>query len=532
MTSRYSGYVGTKQTPQSEPIFGSSQVKNSAGGYVWAVTKWDQLLRFLILGAEGGTYYVGERKLVTENAKSVLDCIKEDPTKVVETVVSVSEGGRAPKQDPAIFVLALVCAHASPVGKQEAYKALNRVCRTGTHLFQFVQSIQDLRGWSRGLRNAVARWYVNNPNIEYQLAKYQSRNGWSHKDVMRLSHPKPKSNEQADLFKLVVGKGEANHNTPIFLAMEAAKGVESKMTSPEGQQRLVAEIVKNSRLSREMVPTQYLNKPQIQDALLYSMPITAMIRNLGGMTASGFLKSNLEPQVQYICDTIRNVDVLKKGRVHPIAILNALRTYTAGHGEKGKLSWSPVQSIVDALNDAFYLAFQAVVPTGKNFMLGCDISSSMDGSKVAGTSLTAREAAAAMALVTMATEKNCEILGFSNELVRLPISPKQRLDDVINTMRRVPFGGTDASLPIIAATQLNLKVDVFGIYTDNETWAGRIHPAQALKAYRAKTGINAKMYVVGTDANPFTIADPTDPGMLDVVGFDTSVPQIIAEFVK
>jgi 60 kDa SS-A/Ro ribonucleoprotein len=36
--------------------------------------------------------------------------------------------------------------------------------------------------------------------------------------------------------------------------------------------------------------------------------------------------------------------------------------------------------------------------------------------------------------------------------------------------------------------------------------------------------------VVGMVSNGFTIADPTDPGMLDVVGFDASAPNTISDF--
>jgi 60 kDa SS-A/Ro ribonucleoprotein len=31
-------------------------------------------------------------------------------------------------------------------------------------------------------------------------------------------------------------------------------------------------------------------------------------------------------------------------------------------------------------------------------------------------------------------------------------------------------------------------------------------------------------------ANKFSIADPLDAGMLDVVGFDTSAPQLMSDF--
>jgi 60 kDa SS-A/Ro ribonucleoprotein len=74
-------------------------------------------------------------------------------------------------------------------------------------------------------------------------------------------------------------------------------------------------------------------------------------------------------------------------------------------------------------------------------------------------------------------------------------------------------------------------VDVFVVYTDNETWAGHIHPVQALRQYRDAMGIDAKLVVVGMTATQFTIADPADPGMLDVVGFDASVPDVMAHFV-
>ena len=68
------------------------------------------------------------------------------------------------------------------------------------------------------------------------------------------------------------------------------------------------------------------------------------------------------------------------------------------------------------------------------------------------------------------------------------------------------------------------------IYTDSETWAGSVHPSQALGLYRERIGIPAKLVVVGMASNGFSIANPNDAGMLDVVGFDTATPQLIADF--
>jgi 60 kDa SS-A/Ro ribonucleoprotein len=85
---------------------------------------------------------------------------------------------------------------------------------------------------------------------------------------------------------------------------------------------------------------------------------------------------------------------------------------------------------------------------------------------------------------------------------------------------------------MLLAIEKEYEIDTFIIYTDNETWAGEIHPSQALRNYREKSGIPAKLAVVAMTPTQFSIADPNDAGMLDVAGFDTSTPQVISEFSK
>lgn len=144
--------------------------------------------------------------------------------------------------------------------------------------------------------------------------------------------------------------------------------------------------------------------------------------------------------------------------------------------------------------------------------------------------LTPRVATAAIAMVTARVEQNYVMKGFTETLIDLKISPRQRLDDIVSYMNSLDFGGTDCSLPILDATKNKIPVDVFVVLTDSETWAGNIHPPQALKKYRNKMSIAAKSIVVGMTANNFSIADPTDAGQMDVVGFDTATPQLISDF--
>jgi 60 kDa SS-A/Ro ribonucleoprotein len=224
-----------------------------------------------------------------------------------------------------------------------------------------------------------------------------------------------------------------------------------------------------------------------------------------------------------------------------VNVLVAQRTYASGRSARGEASWEPSWKIADALDAAFYAAFGAVEPSGKRTLLAVDVSGSMTQS-ISGLPISAREASAALALVQLATEPSATAVGFTSRygarswresaLAPLRISPRQRLDDALRVVDAMPYGGTDCALPMVYATEQQLSVDTFVVYTDNETWAGAVHPHQALAEYRRRSGIDAKLVVVGMTATEFSIADPTDPGMLDVVGFDASVPTLITEFAR
>src|SRR5437899_12340103 len=134
MAINYAKFFNRRVTTQSQPIPGSTQVRNSAGGYSWEEDDWTRFDRFLILGAEGGTYYIGERELVKQNHDALVRCIKSDGVRAVNRIVEISDAGRAPKNDPAIFVLALVVSHGDAKAKAHAFANLNKVCRVGTHL--------------------------------------------------------------------------------------------------------------------------------------------------------------------------------------------------------------------------------------------------------------------------------------------------------------------------------------------------------------------------------------------------------------
>ena len=178
-------------------------------------------------------------------------------------------------------------------------------------------------------------------------------------------------------------------------------------------------------------------------------------------------------------------------------------------------------------------------PANKRTLLALDISGSM-GSRVSGLPVTCREASAALAMVTAATEAQHRIIGFtagergwsSTAITELDIGPRRRLDDVCAYTAALPMGATDCAQPMIWARKNRVAIDTFHIYTDNETWYGDIHPHQALRDYRQRMGIDARLVVVAMTASRNTIADPGDPKQLDISGFDSAVPTLLADFSR
>jgi len=547
----YLKYFRKDRVPQWVPLPG--QVENSARGHSWAVDEWTRLRRFLILGSEGGSYYASEWKLTRQNVQAVEQAVRADGKRAVAEIVAISREGRAPKNDPALFALALAAGADEQETRKAALEALPQVVRTGTHLFQFATFVEGFRGWGRSLRRAVGRWYAEQPvdELAYQAVKYRQREGVTHRDLLRLAHPAQSvsagnptlavSDEHRRLFEWIARGGDTEGVPRLVEGFARVQIAESP--------KQAAELVREYRLPREAVRPEQLTSPEVWEALLEDMPMTALVRNLATMTRVGVLTPGSDATVRVV-EQLGDGERIRRACVHPIAVLAALRTYASGRGVRGRNTWVPVRQIVDALDAAFYTAFGNVEPVGKRLLLALDVSGSMTGGQVAGVpGLSPRDASATLALVTVATEPNVEVVGFyagrggyrkagrgrfghGDGLTPLPLSPRQRLDDAVRTVSDLPFGGTDCALPMLYAQSLQREIDTFVIYTDSETWAGDIHPVQALRDYRRASGIEAGLVVVGMVSNGFSIADPADPEMLDVVGFDTATPQLISDFAR
>jgi len=367
-------------------------------------------------------------------------------------------------------------------------------------------------------------------------------------------------------FKLI--KEMEQNNNQVLNFLRAVDKVKSQSCPIEE----ACNLIRQYNLPREVLNTVLLTDKQIWNSLLYkfigqtnlkiTMPITALIRNLGVMSARGIFDNTIVRDA--VCTHIQNFDILKKGRVHPVTLLLARLTYATGKGVKGSLTWPVDRKITDALEDAFYNAFGIIEATGKAILHSVDCSGSMTTPMTTLPQLSSCQAVATLVMEAVRREKRFEdeqelkgnkinnlqdVLLFNHSGSYVSINPNERLESVMQKIQDNNFGSTDCAQPMIKALEMWKKTkgksgayDAFIIYTDNESYYGSIHPIDALNEYRKVTGIDARMIVVATTATQFTIGyhqnilDPMNPKnnnplCLNIAGFDLAGPQLIRNFL-
>ncbi len=435
-----------------------------------------------------------------------------------------------------------------------ALSKLPLVAKTPTKLYTFATYIQDMRGWGRSLRKAFANWYQDKKieTLALHAWKYKSRDGWSHRDLMRLAHPVTSDPVRAAIFTYLakpdvspLSKGlEAFAESQPKRMSKAAREAQAPLVQIAAAEELLhlegkdsktvqkaAQLIVDHRLTHEAVPGHLKAFPEVWEALAQDMPVQALLRNLNKMTSVGFVKP-LSKGERLVVDALHNKDAIARSKAHPMRFLIALKQYEKGHGDKGSLTWNPTANVKDALDSAFYASFGNVEVTNRPMLVAVDDSGSMQGhyGATGGTILTPAEAAAAMALVTIMVEPKAHLISFATYAREVNYSRRSTLNHLMKMFGKRE--GTDTSVPIQYVLNNNMDVDAVISYTDNNTWAGRGHHSEYLKRYERKVGHPVRFVNVAMEANASTDIDPTNPNAMELTGFDADTPAMISEFVS
>ncbi|SDH67247.1 SS-A/Ro ribonucleoprotein [Sinosporangium album] len=545
--------VSTLTTPQTQLIPGrADQVRNAADGYVFAKDTWQRVEDFILLGTSGGTYYVGEDKLTADNADVLFQAITEDGPRVVALIhdVSTARPPRAPKPRPALFALAACFAKGTPETRQAVKEVFTAIVRTTDHLAMFFGYYKNLGGKpssrgmaprvGRSLRTALGSWFLQGTpdDVAYRACKAAQRKtpqgeAFSLRDVLRIAHPAADDVQRRVLFGWIAGNVSDDEARDELVAVDRFLTAKAVTTVKEA-----VRVVTEERVPWEFLPDAMLKEPAVWDALVDTVGMTALIRNLARMTRIGTLKP-LGDATRRAVARLTDANALIKARIHPMDAWLALRVYGSGRSQPNPRAdantWRPVPAILDALEGTYELAFGSVEPSGRRLLVAVDSSGSMSWNQVVsgGSAIgTPYEVGCAMAVMLARIERGgVHVIDVDTSVHTSKVTARTNLREIASWDSS--GGGTDLSLPFTyALAHHTVTVDGFVVFTDNETWAGRAHPSQALARYRSLVNPDARVVVASMAATGHTIADPRDVGVLNVADVDASLPQVVAGFIR
>ncbi|GAP97923.1 TROVE domain-containing protein [Leptolyngbya sp. NIES-2104] len=522
----YKFYTQNK-TPQTRSIPGreTEMIQGRSGGWMFKTDIWTVLRRCLLLGTAQSTYYAGKHELTSEFIDVVRSAIEQNSAQVAQEILYASDG-RSINNSAPILALVLLSMGETPEAKRAFTEIFPQVVRTGSHFYEWMSYTKSMRGFGKVVREAGKAWLSRDDvkGLTYQLLKYQQRQGFSHRDALRLFHVKPPTENHDRLFQWVT---QGWDNLPKQIDSDVLAQIwwyEWLKRNPNQTHR----AIQQGRLTHEMVAPVGNMDQKAWQLLFEEMPIGAMLRNLGSLTQLGVLNADHKKNLERVASVLNNAEHLRKGRIHPIDVLKALKTYKSG-GQLGRSqkTWTPVSRVNHILEQALELSFNVLSATEQVFLHAIDVSGSMSYYSVDSIGLTCCEIATVMALATAKAEKYSKIRGFATEFRDLKITSRDSFGEAIAKATDQNFGGTDASVAYEWAIKQRFKADLFCFWTDCESWAGRQHPSQALALYRRKVNPNAKAIYISLAPYNISLVDPQDPLSWDIAGFDPGTPRLI-----
>lgn len=521
-------------TPANESVPGreGEMTSLSSGAVVFREDDFTHLRKCLIMGTASNTYYDSKWELTKEFENVVATCSKLDPVKTADLIAEVSDKGLALRVDSCLFALVVLSLHAPT----EFYRVATKVVRTLSHLHSFVDYCKPYRGTGGVIGKFGKRWFAEKDTkyLTYQFLKFNQRKGFTFRDQLRIFKPNPGDDESKNrLFSYATGKSERYGDSVLDLvqgypSLEQIGWLEWLKTDPTPENTIKAVSV--GKLTHEMVAPLGGMNGKVWAELFKTMPIHALIRNLGNLSSHGVFddKNNL----LLLSTKLENKEALRKARVHPYQLLLANRVYAQGgrsYSTKSNKTWTVNQFVNNILDSSLELSFSTQEPTNQTFFFGIDVSGSMTSRFGQDRLICCSEVAALMALVQARKEKFNYIYGFNRTLVDLGISSRDTFNTACQKVCSRTFGSTNAGSVYQYAIKRKLNVDTFCFYTDAESYGGQ-QSFQLLNEYRKRVNPNARaVYVTLTPRNG-SLADPKDAGSLSIGGFDPQAPSIISSF--
>lgn len=481
------------------------KIINEAGGKAYSLSDTHALCQLAVTNCFNDVYY--------SSAQEVLNKVKDIVSKVdSETVakIAVYSHEQAKMKDMAAYLLAVLVSREEHVLLQ---KIFNRIVTNSKMLCNFVQIVRSgvlgVKSFGSVTKKLINNWLTSRTPDQLFNDSIGHSNP-SLKDIIRMTHPKPKDIVQSTIFAYILGKNVEDRF--IYL--------------PERVQQY--EIFKrdNSTILPD-VDFRLLSNCKLTEShwkiLAKSMRWDMLRRNLNTLSRHNVLQD--KELVQHIANVLSNKEIVKKQKVFPFELLT---TYLNAKELPSKIQ--------NALHDALEHATENISDFETDTIVCVDVSSSMKspatGNRGSATSVTTCVQVAALFASSILRKNSGEttVVPFDTSVKCINIDGR---DSVMTNTKKLSLngGGTDCSCALRHINNLGKKANLIVYISDNQSWYQA--NGTMLGEWNKFKANNPEAKMVLIDIQPYCNTQCFDnKKVINIGGFSDSQFTIINNFVR
>lgn len=509
---------------------------NEAGGRAYKLEPKHALAQVAATGTFGNAFYSNAETQLAE----VLSLIDQVDDNVFLAKLALYAREKAFMKDMPAALLVVLSVRDTELMHQVFDRVVDngRVLRT---VFQMIRSGQFKNkagkgrvGLSSSVQRAFQRW-LNTASVG-KLLSASIGNDPSLRDILRMARPTPKDNARRAMFGWLTDK-EVEKWAPATeadLPVEVQSLIAYRNSESEEEQALIADRLDNVRWD---LLSDAAKGPTVWAALARKMGPQALRMNLNTLLRHDVLATS--SMVDYVVDRIADESEIRRSKQFPYqyfaAYLNA--------------DDNVPQKIKTALHKAAEIACGNVPELPGPVVIGLDTSGSMNcavsGNRGRGATSKMRciDVAALFAAAILRRNPDSVVIPFDTSAYDAKIDPNDSILSIAERLAKYGGGGTDCSLPLVAANQKYAKRKFAGIVlvSDNQSWVGTgqygstgvMTAWEAFVANQRKlAGKNASPKLVNIDLQPYqTVQACERVDIMNIGGFSDSVFNVISAFL-
>ena len=496
--------VRGKLAPQANTI-------NHAGGIAYSLDDKHALAQLAATGCLGQTFYASPQNQLA-NVLSLCETV--EPEFIAGTALYARQSGYM-KDMPA-----LLCAILSVKSPGLLAEVFDRVIDNPRMLRNFVQIMRSGVVGRKSLgslpKRLVLQWLEN--RTDEQLFYGSVGNDPSLADVVKMVHPKPKTDSRQALYGYMIGKDFVEADLPPIVLQY----IKFKRNTNPGQ------------VDVPDVPFQMLTalplteKDWMRIASTASWHMTRM--NLNTFLRHGVLEK--KEMVSMIANRLRDPQLIGKARVFPYQLLAAYQNIQQG----------VPHDVREALQDAMEIAIDNVPTIDGQVYVLTDVSGSMHSPvtgyrKGATSTVRCIDVAALVAAAIKRKNVETEVIPFESKAITdFQLNPRDSVMTNAKKLSSLPAGGTNCSAPLEYLNRKKAKGDLIIYVSDNESWIDSPNygwcggsSTQTMKEWSEFKSRNAKAKMICIDVTPNTTTQATErEDIVNVGGFSDRVFDLIA----